>query len=68
MRPPIEGRGGDAAKSFSLEAEVEAWRKNRASRPVFTTGKVPVVRIRRRARAATWSAPLANRAFANTAR
>ena len=67
MRAPIEGRRGDAAKSFSLEAEVEAWRKNRASRPVFTTGKVPVVRIRRRVRA-SWSAPLADRAFANTAR
>jgi hypothetical protein len=65
MRAPIQGRGGDAAQSLSLEAEVEAWRKNRASRPVSTTGKVPVVRIRRRVRA-SWSGPLAKRA--NTTR
>lgn len=31
-----------------LEAEVEAWRSRRAVRPVATTGKVTVVRIKRR--------------------
>jgi hypothetical protein len=41
MRATIEGGGKNAAQSSSLEAEVEAWRKNRALRPVSTTGKCP---------------------------
>ena len=68
MRTTIEGRGKNAAESLSLEAEVEAWRKNRALRHMSTTGKVPVVRIRRRVRPAPWSGPSADRALAATTR
>ena len=67
MRVTIEGRGKNA-ESLSLEAEVEAWRKRRALRPVSTNGKVPVVRIRRRVRPALWSGPSADRALAATTR
>jgi hypothetical protein len=68
MRTTIEGRGKHAAGSLSLEAEVEAWRRNRALRTVSTTGKVPVVRIRRRVLPASWSGPSADRALAATTR
>jgi hypothetical protein len=68
MRTTIEGRGKNAAEFSSLEAEVEAWRANRALRAVSMTGKVPVVRIRRRVRPALWSGPSADRALAATTR
>jgi hypothetical protein len=68
MRATIEGGDEHPAESLSLEAEVEAWRSNRALRPVSTNGKVPVVRIRRRIRPASWSGRSADRALAATAR
>jgi len=40
---------GKGPKSSSLEAEAAAWCSKRGRRPVSVTGKVPVVRIRRRA-------------------
>lgn len=68
MRATIEGGAKNAAQSSSLEAEVEAWRNNRALRSVSTTGKVPVVRIRRRVRPASSSGSSADRAIAATTR
>ena len=68
MRTTIEGRGKNANESLSLEAEAEAWQRNRALLPETTTGKVPVVRIRRRIRPAPWSGPSADRAIATTTR
>lgn len=68
MRTTIKGRGKNAAESLSLEAEAEVWRKNRALRSMSMTGKVPVVRIRRRVRPASWSGPSADRVLAATTR
>jgi hypothetical protein len=68
MRATSEGGDEHAAESLSLEAEVEAWRANRALRTLSTTGKVPVIRIRRRVRPASWSGPSADRAIAAAAR
>jgi hypothetical protein len=68
MRATSEGGDEHASEPLGLEAEVEAWRANRALRPVSTTGKVRVVRIRRRVRPASWSGPSADRAIAATTR
>jgi hypothetical protein len=59
MHANNEDRGENTLESLRLEAEVEAWRKKRALRPLSTSGKVSVVRIRRRGRSASWSGPLA---------
>lgn len=56
MRATIRGRNQEAAKPLSLEAEAAAWRSKRNSRPDRIAGKVPVVRIRRRAGPASWPA------------
>ena len=40
---------GTKDQTSSLEAEAAAWCSKRGRRPVSVTGKVPVVRIRRRA-------------------
>ena len=66
MRVAIDRAGQEATESFNLEAEVEAWRSQRSRRPVAMTGKVPVVRIRRRARPCSLSDPPADRACSVT--
>jgi hypothetical protein len=50
MRAASDDHGTEAAKCLSLEAEVAAWRSKRSGRPETVAGKVPVVRIGRRAR------------------
>lgn len=62
MRITIDRTGKEATESFNLEAEVEAWRSERSQRPVPMTGKVPVVRVRRRACPSSLSDPPADRA------
>jgi hypothetical protein len=61
MRANDEDRVGNTSAFMRLEAEVEAWREKRAVRPLSTSGKVSVVRIRRRGRSASWSGPSADR-------
>lgn len=56
-----EDRSENTLESLRLEAEVEAWRKRRALQPLSTSGKVAVVRIRRRGRSASWSGPSVDR-------
>lgn len=56
MRTGVNDRNQEA-ESLSLEAEAAAWRSKRAGRPDTVAGKVPVVRIRRRARPGSWQAP-----------
>jgi hypothetical protein len=56
MRATMKGRNPQAAKPLSLEAEAVAWRSKRNNRPDTIAGKVPVVRIRRRAVPSSWSA------------
>lgn len=56
MRPTNEDRSRNAVGSLSLGAEVAAWRSKRDTRAVSATGKVQVVRIRRRVRLASRSA------------
>jgi hypothetical protein len=64
MRATTEDCSKSAVESLGLEAEVAAWRSKRNLRPVCTTGKVAIVRIRRRARPASWSALSADRPLA----
>ncbi|MBP1294274.1 hypothetical protein ABIF26_005494 [Bradyrhizobium elkanii] len=64
MRATIEDRSKSAVESLGLEAEVAAWRSKRNLRPLCTTGKVPVVRIRRCVRPASLSALSADRPLA----
>ena len=49
MRATGDDNGEAASESSGLEAEAAAWRNKRSRRPVSLTGKIPVVRIRRRA-------------------
>ena len=50
----VDDRTRVAGAASRLEAEAAAWRSRRAGRPDTVAGKVPVVRIRRRALLATW--------------
>jgi len=50
----VDDRARVAATSSRLEAEAAAWGSRRAGRPDTVAGKVPVVRIRRRALLDTW--------------
>jgi hypothetical protein len=52
----IEDRIREAAETSNLEAEAAAWRSRRARKLDTVAGKVPVVRIRRRALMAAWPA------------
>ena len=61
MHANEEDRGRNRAEFLRLEAEVETWRKKRALRPNSTSGKLSVVRIRRRGRSASGPGPSADR-------
>jgi hypothetical protein len=52
----VDDRTRVAAALSRLEAEAAAWRSRRARKPDTVAGKVPVVRIRRRALMAAWPA------------
>jgi len=67
MRVTIEDLGKEAAEILSLEGEAAAWRSKRAGRPASVAEKMPVVRIRRRARAASCTASSADRPLAGAA-
>jgi hypothetical protein len=45
----VDDRAPESAESPSLEAEAAAWRSRRIGNPDSVAGKIPVVRIRRRA-------------------
>lgn len=64
MRATVEGRTQKPTESLSLEAEAAAWLNKRAATPEIIAGKVPVVRIRRRARATPWPASSVGRLLA----
>jgi len=49
MRATVDDNGEAASGSSGLEAEAAAWLNKRCRRPVSLSGKIPVVRIRRRA-------------------
>jgi hypothetical protein len=49
MRATGDDNGEAASGPSGLEAEAAAWRNKRSGRPVSLAGKIPVVRIRRRA-------------------
>jgi hypothetical protein len=55
----VYDRTGVAAASSRLEHGLAPWRSRRAKRPDTVAGKVPVVRIRRRALMAAWPASVA---------
>jgi hypothetical protein len=61
MHANEEVSGGNTREFLRLEAEVEDWRRKRALRPIHTSGKVSVVRIRRRGRSTSWPSPSVNR-------
>jgi hypothetical protein len=67
MHATIDTPDQKASASFDLEAEVEAWRSKRLRRPVSMSGKVTVVRIRRRAGPSFMSRRLADRLPATSA-
>jgi len=52
----VDDRIREAAETSNLEAEAAAWRSRRTRKLDTVAGKVPVVRIRRRALMAAWPA------------
>jgi hypothetical protein len=64
MRKTAEGRAHKVTGSLNLEAEAAAWLTKRTATPETIAGKVPVVRIRRRSRAASWPASSVSRPVA----
>jgi len=52
----VDDRIREAVETSNLEAEAAAWRSRRSRKLDIVAGRVPVVRIRRRASMAAWPA------------